>query len=68
MHMQTSHGSLLSITHWIRVALKKTHPPVKKIDPLCVRVAESENIRIDLMISRRSFELSDVICRGADFL
>jgi vacuolar protein sorting-associated protein 26 len=82
-HMQTYHGSLFHITHWIRVAVKKTlgsvtwqqevisyeiHPPLKKIDPLCVRVAVSENIRIDLMISRRSFELGDVICGAAHFL
>ena len=80
---QTYHGGSFSVRLWIRVNVKKTFgsvdftqeipsyqivPTIKGIDPFCVRVAVAENIRIDLMIQRRKFELSDVICGAAHFL
>lgn len=80
---QTYIGASFSVRHWIRVVVKKTFgsvdftkeiesyqvvPTIKALDPLCVRVAVAENIRIDLMINRRKFELGDVICGAAHFL
>lgn len=80
---QTYIGGSFSVRHWVRINVKKTFgsvdfteeiksyqvvPTIKGIDPLCVRVAVAENIRIDLMIQRRKFELGDVISGAAHFL
>lgn len=46
-------------------------PSVKgavKLDPVAIRVAVSDNIRIDLMINRAKFELRDMICGACHFL
>ena len=81
--LQTYHGSLFSIKHILKFIIKKNFgnieffkeifsysfkPCVTKLSPLCVRVAVSENLRIDLVINRRKFELNDVILGGAHFL
>jgi vacuolar protein sorting-associated protein 26 len=81
--LQTYHGKSFSIFHWFRLSVKKTFgsidyaeellsyevtPMIKALDPLCVRVAVAENIRIDLMINRRKFELTDMICGSTHFL
>lgn len=81
--VQTYHGELFSIKHLLRFTVKKGFgsvehsveviaysytPCVTKLQPLCVRVAVAENIRIDLLINRRKFELNDVLLGGAHFL
>jgi vacuolar protein sorting-associated protein 26 len=81
--LQTYHGESFSVMHWFRLNVKKTFgsidhseeiisydvtPMVKTLDPLCVRVAVAENIRIDLMINRRKFEVDDLICGSTHFL
>jgi vacuolar protein sorting-associated protein 26 len=81
--MQTYHGGSFSVIHTIRVVVKKMlgsidydqeiisyaiAPAIKSLDPLCVRVAVAENVRIDLMISRRKFEIGDVVYGAAHFL
>ena len=83
LDIQTYHGELFSIKHILQFNVKKTFksfdyteeikafqytPCVDKLQPLCVRVAVSENVRIDLLIGRRKFELRDVILGGAHFL
>lgn len=82
-NVQTYHGELFSIKHILRFIVKKGFgaiehtkeiiaysysPSVTKIQPLCVRVAVAENIRVDLLISRRKFEINDVLLGGAHFL
>jgi vacuolar protein sorting-associated protein 26 len=82
-HMQTYHGGSFSVVHVVRVTVKRMigsidhedeiksyaiAPPIKGLDPLCVRVAVAENVRIDLMINRRKFEIGDVLCGAAHFL
>jgi vacuolar protein sorting-associated protein 26 len=82
-HVQTYHGHSFSVCHWIRLTVKKTlgsidyseevysyeiAPVAKALDPLCIRVAVAENIRVDLLINRRKFDISDVICGAAHFL
>jgi vacuolar protein sorting-associated protein 26 len=83
-NIQTYHGELFNIKHILRFVAKKSFgqsveyteeikafayvPCVTKLQPLCVRVAVTENIRIDLLINRRRFELRDVILGGAHFL
>ena len=81
--VQTYHGELFSIKHTLKFIVKKgfgtiehNHeiiaysysPCVSKLQPVCVRVAVAENIRIDLLINRRKFELNDVLLGGAHFL
>lgn len=80
---QTYHGGSFSMQHWIRVFVKKTFGTVdvseeitayritgivKTMEPLCVRVAVSDSIRIDLLTARRKFDIGDVICGAAHFL
>lgn len=82
-NVQTYHGELFSIKHLLKFIVKKSFgsvehqheiiaysytPCVSKLQPLCVRVAVAENIRIDLLINRRKFELNDVLLGGAHFL
>ena len=81
--VQTYHGELFSIKHTLKFIVKKSFgsiehsqeiiaysysPCVSKLQPVCVRVAVAENIRIDLLINRRKFELNDVLLGGAHFL
>ena len=81
--VQTYHGELFSIRHILKFVAKKTFghveyqeeikafsysPCITKLQPLCVRVAVTENVRVDLLINRRKFELRDVILGGAHFL
>jgi vacuolar protein sorting-associated protein 26 len=82
-HMQTYRGSLFRVQHWIRISVKKTigsvtyheevtsfeiTPMARAIDALCVRIAIADNIRIDLMVNRRKYDIADVICGAAHFL
>lgn len=82
-NIQTYHGELFSVKHMLQFVVKKSFgsveyseeikafsyaPCVSKLQPLCVRVAVTENVRIDLVINRRKFELRDVILGGAHFL
>ncbi|EAX88807.1 hypothetical protein TVAG_181550 [Trichomonas vaginalis G3] len=81
--IQTYHGKLFAIKHILKFVAKKSFssieyqeeikaynytPCVTKLQPLCVRVAVTENLRIDLIINRRKFELRDVIFGAAHFL
>ena len=82
--VQTYHGQLFSIRHILKFVAKKSFgqsveyseeikafsysPCITKLQPLCVRVAVTENVRVDLIINRRKFELRDVILGGAHFL
>jgi len=81
--IQTYHGALFSIKHMLKFVVKKSFgsiehqhevvayvygPCVSKLQPLCVRVAVADNLRFDLAINRRKFELRDVILGGAHFL
>ena len=83
-NVQTYHGQLFNIKHVLHFVAKKSFgqsveyseeikayaytPCITKLQPLCVRVAVTENVRIDLLINRRKFELRDVILGGAHFL
>ncbi|OHT06911.1 Vacuolar protein sorting-associated protein 26A [Tritrichomonas foetus] len=83
VNCQTYVGESFSLRHWVRITVKKligsvdyekeirsynVMHPSKKFDPICVRVAVSDAIRIDLIISRRQFEVGDVITGAAHFL
>ena len=80
---QTYNGNSFSVKHWVRVSVKKLigsvdfnrelvaynlTEPSKRIEPLCVRVAVADSIKIDLIINRRRYELDDMIIGGAHFL
>lgn len=80
---QTYTGESFTLRHWIRVSVKKligsvdferelvsyqVAPPLKKLEPMCVRVAVQDSIRIDLLIARRQVEIGDVITGAAHFL
>lgn len=81
--IQTYHGETFKVRHLIHVVVKKGFssieqdkeieayiitPCVTKLNPLCVRIAVAENIRIDLMIAKRKYELGDVILGAVHFL
>lgn len=82
-NVQTYHGENLNIRHICKVHVKKllgsiTHekevtsyeilPVTKSLKPMCVRVSVGENLRIDLMVNRRHYELADMMVGAAHFL
>lgn len=82
-NVQTYHGQNLNIKHVCKVHVKKLigsidHekevtsyeilPITKTLKPMCVRVSVGENLRIDLMVNRRHYELSDMMVGAAHFL
>ncbi|OHS97885.1 Vacuolar protein sorting-associated protein 26A [Tritrichomonas foetus] len=82
-NLATYHGGSFSIKHILKVSVKKLigsidyekeiiaydlQPPIKSLEPLCVRAAVAGSIRIDLMINRRRYDLGDVIHGAAHFL
>lgn len=68
VHVRKTFGS---VEHSEEVISYVVTPMAKKgvpLDPVGVRVAVADNIRIDLMINRSKFDLNDLICGGCHFL
>ena len=80
--IQTYHGESFSIRHLVRIIVKKSlghvehvqeiiaykmTPIITEINPLCVSVAVSENLRFDLLLGRRIFDIGAVIIGAVHF-